>query len=131
MNTIRATITEIASKDKVSVVSFSVAQERLEMISLGVGEALAEGSTVYVGVKASNIILSASRVRDVSITNQIEVTVASVTMGSLLCSVLFTFEGVTWESIVTRKSAETMQLRVDTSIYMLIKSSDLSIVGVL
>ena len=131
MNKIAVTITEIASKEKVSLVSFSVGHECLEMISLGVSEDLTVGSSVRVGVKASNIILSLTRVSDVSITNQVEVEIVMVTMGSLLCSVAFTFERVTWECVITQKSADMMGLSEGKRLFMLIKSSDLSIIEVL
>jgi len=131
MNKIETKISEISTKDKVSLVSFTVAEETLEMISLGVSEDLTVGSRVCVGVKASNIILARSRVSDVSITNQIEVKVTALTKGSVLCSVKFTIKGVTWESIVTQKSADLMHLHVGDTVVALIKSSDLSIVEVL
>jgi molybdate transport system regulatory protein len=131
MNKIETSISEISTKDKVSLVSFTVVEETLEMISLGVSEDLAVGSRVCVGVKASNIILARSKVSGVSITNQIEVKVTALTKGSVLCSVKFTFEGVTWESIVTQKSADLMHLHVGDTVVALIKSSDLSIVEVL
>lgn len=131
MNKIDVTITEIASKEKVSLVSFSVGKERLEMISLGVSEDLSVGSAVSVGVKATSVALSQTKLSDVSISNQIETSIIAIEAGSLLCSIKLGFEGVVWESVITKSSMLAMQLSVGQKIVALIKSSDLSIVEVL
>ena len=131
MNKVNAIITAIESEDKVTLVSFSVGAEHLEMMSLGLSEQLVEGSAVSVGVKATNIALSLSKLSDVSITNQVETTITAIKMGSLLCCVVFHFEGVAWESVITKKSSQEMQLSVGKKVFALIKSSDLSIIEVL
>ena len=131
MNKVNAIITAIKSEDKVTLVSFSVGAEHLEMMSLGLSEQLVEGSAVSVGVKATNIALSLSKLSDVSITNQVETTITAIKMGSLLCCVVFHFEGVVWESVITKKSSQEMHLSVGKKVFALIKSSDLSIIEVL
>jgi len=131
MNKVRATITTIASADKVTLVGFGVGEQQLEMISLGLSEQLGEGSKVTVGVKATSIALSKQRLNETSISNQVEVTITALEMGSLLCCVAFRFEDVVWESVITNTSAREMQLSVGDTIIALIKSSDLSIVEVL
>jgi len=131
MNKVNAIITAIKSEDKVTLVSFSVGAEHLEMMSLGLSEQLVEGSAVSVGVKATNIALSLSKLSDVSITNQVETTITAIKMGSLLCCIAFHLEGVAWESVITKTSAQEMQLSVGKKVVVLIKSSDLSIIGVL
>jgi len=131
MNIVNATISSIVSEEKVTLVGFSVGQEQLEMVSLGISEQLVLGSRVRLGIKATNIALSQQKLHDVSITNQVETIITALEMGSLLCLVHFSFEGVAWESVITQKSAVEMQLRVGEKVFVLIKSSDLSIVEAL
>ena len=131
MNKVQASITNIASQDKVTLVSFAVGNVYLEMVSLGVSEQLVQGSGVCVGIKATNIALSQTKLEGVSITNQLETTITAIEVGSLLCCVAFSFEGVVWESVITKASRIEMQLQVGQKIIALIKSSDLSIVEVL
>ena len=131
MNKVNASIIAIVSEEKVTLVGFLVGKTFLEMVSLGLSEQLVDGSGVSVGVKATSVALSRSKLNNISITNQIESTITSIEMGRLLCCVEFSFEGVIWESVITNTSAKEMQLQVGEKIVALIKSSDLSIVEVL
>ncbi len=131
MNTIAATITEIQSVDTVNIVSFDVAGQGLQMMALELDERLIVGSKVLVGAKATNIVLAKERVEAITISNQLEVTIVSINIGVLLCSVRFNFADQVWESIITRESALRTELSADKKVVALIKSSELSIVEVL
>ena len=131
MNKIVATITEIQSADTVNIVSFDVAGQRMQMMSLELDERLTVGSKVIVGAKATNIVLAQEHVETISISNQLDVKIEGIDMGTLLCSVCFNFAGERWESIITRESALRTALSVDNKIVALIKSSELSIVEIL
>ena len=128
MNKIAATITKIQRADAITIVNFDVAGQTMCMMALELNEQLVIGSKVKVGTKATNIALAQKRVETISISNQLEVTIKSINMGTLLCSVNFDFAGQRWESVITRDSALRMQLAVDEKIVALIKSSELSIV---
>jgi molybdopterin-binding protein len=131
MNRLSATITDIKSVDSINVVSFDVAKRTMKMMSLELNEALVVGSKVLLGAKATNIALAKEANPMLSISNQLDVTIARIDMGALLCSVKFDFDGHLLESIITRDSALKMQLTVGDTIVALIKSSELSIVEVL
>ena len=131
MNKITAIITDIQSVDTVNIVSFDVAGQALSMMALELDEKLSVGSKVIVGAKATNIVLARERVEAITISNQLEVKIVDIDMGTLLCSVCFDFSGKRWESIITRESALRTQLRADDRIMALIKSSELSIVEIL
>ncbi|MBU1642990.1 TOBE domain-containing protein [bacterium] len=131
MNRLSATITDIKSVDSINVVSFDVAKRTMKMMSLELNEALVVGSKVLLGAKATNIALAKEANPMLSISNQLDVTIARIDMGALLCSVKFDFGGHLLESIITRDSALKMQLTVGDTIVALIKSSELSIVEVL
>jgi molybdate transport system regulatory protein len=130
MNRLIATITDIKSVDSINVVSFDVAQRTMKMMSLELNESLVVGTKVVLGAKATNIALAKEANPMLSISNQLEATIARIDMGALLCSVKFDFAGHLLESIITRDSALKMQLTVGDRIVALIKSSELSIVEV-
>ncbi len=131
MNKIAAIITDIQGVDTVNIVSFEAAGQQIQMMGLELDERLMVGSKVIVGAKATNIVLAKERVEAITISNQLDVKIAGIDMGVLLCSVCFDFSGQVWESITTRESALKMQLKVGDKIVALIKSSELSIVEVL
>ncbi len=131
MNRLSATITDIRSVDSINVVSFDAAQRTMKMMSLELNEALGVGTKVLLGAKATNIALAKEANPMLSISNQLDVTIERIDMGTLLCSVKFNFAGHLLESIITRDSALKMQLRVGDTIVALIKSSELSILEVL
>ena len=131
MNKIAAIITDIQSVDTLNIVSFDVAGQLMQMMALELDERLAVGSKVIVGAKATNIVLARERVEAITISNQLEVKIVGIDMGTLLCSVCFDFGGERWESIITRESALRTELRADDKIVALIKSSELSIVEIL
>lgn len=130
MNQIQADITKIDSGNNITIVSFKAGQQQMKMMALEIDEDLEVGSKVILGAKATNIALAKERLEDISISNQLEATIEAIEMGSLLCSVRFLFEAVSWESVITRDSAERMELVVGEKIVALLKSSELSIIKV-
>ena len=131
MNKITATITDIQSVDTVNIVSFDVAGQAMRMMALELSERVGVGSKVMLGVKATNVTIAKEIRGQLSISNQLEVTIEKVDLGALLCSVKFTFKGQLWESIITRESALAMELESGDKVMALVKSSELSIVEVL
>ena len=127
MNQITARISDIVMHENINVVSFEVGTLTMQMMSLELSEKHQKGVDVTLGAKATNIALMRELSETVSISNQIPVTITAINKGVVLCSVLFTFNGVTWESVITRSSAERMQLEVGARVVALIKSSELSI----
>ena len=131
MNKIAASITKIQSSDVINIVSFDVAGQRMKMMALELDEGLQVDSKVMIGVKATNIVLSKEQIETISISNQLEVKVVSVNMGTLLCSVRFALEDEEWESLISRESALKIGVEADKMAVALIKSSELSIVEIL
>ena len=130
MNKVAATITNIESVDTVNIVSFDVKGQTIQMMALELDAELSIGSKVIVGAKATNVVLAKEKVEQISISNQLEVSVAEISMGTLLCSVTFDLAGELWESLITRESALRVGLSANEKIVALIKSSELSIIEV-
>ncbi len=130
MNQINAIITDMKSSESINIVTFEVAHQSMKMMALELSDRLSVGSKVILGAKATNIALAKEKNEMLSISNQLDATIESIKMGVLLCSVTFDFAGHLLESIITRDSAEKMQLDVGVAIVALIKSSELSIVEI-
>jgi len=131
MNTINANVIKIQNVDNINIVSFAASSYVMKMLALELKEDLCVDSKVIIGVKATNVSITKQKIEMISVSNQLEVTIENIIMGKLLCSVFFKVGGNTWQSIITCECALNMQLKEGDSIVALIKSSELSIVGVL
>ena len=131
MNQIEARITKIEASNNITIVSFEVGKQQMKMMALEIDENLEVGSKVLLGAKATNIALAKEKLESISISNQLEATIETIEMGTLLCSVGFVFDGVSWESVITCDSARRMNLEVGEKIVALLKSSELSIIKVM
>ena len=130
MNRIEATVTEIERHDNISIVSFDADGQPMRMMALGLSLPVKNGTRVILGAKASHVALSKYLIGDISISNRLEARIESVETGTLLCSVMLRVGRTVMESIITRESAEKLELRAGDEVTALIKASDLSIVGI-
>jgi molybdate transport system regulatory protein len=128
MNKILAKVSAIESLDNLTVVSFEAHEHKMRLMALGLNFPLCIGSEVLLGVKSSNISLAKDFNGEISISNQLQCTITAIDMGALLCSVTLRFADATLHSVITKASAQRMQLHVNDTIIALIKASDLSIV---
>ena len=127
MNRINAIITAIESFENITIVNFEAAGQPMRMMALELNKSLVVGSKVTLGVKASHIALAKELKGRLSISNQLSATIENVTNGKLLSSIKLSFGDHLLESIITRISAEEMDLRIGEKVIALIKSSELSI----
>ena len=127
MNQISATVTGIQKSDNLTIVSFTAYDQPLRMVALELDRSLVVGSQVTLGVKATKIALAKKVEGELSISNQISVTVEHITNGSLLSSVILQFGEAKLESIITRESSIRMKLHARERVTALIQASDLSI----
>jgi molybdopterin-binding protein len=131
MNQIKASITAIESFEDINVVSFSVGTHSMKMMSLQLDNSLHVGSNVILTAKATHISLAKNLSGELSISNILHVRLIEVNNGEVLSSIKFDFEGVLFESIITKASSIAMNLKEDDEIIALIKSSELSVVEIL
>lgn len=130
MNKILAQVKVIETLENLTVISFEANGQQLRLMALGLNFELYIGSEVYLGAKSSNISLAKNFHGELSISNQLQCSVTSIEMGTLLCSVTLRFADMTLRSVITKSSAMRMGLEVNDTIIALIKASDLSILEV-
>lgn len=130
MNQLSATVTDIQKSDNLSVVSFEAYGQALRMVALELDASLVVGSEVTLSAKATKIALAKNIDGELSISNQINVSVESVNNGSLLGSIKLRFGEALLESIITLESSVRMKLKAEERLTALIQASDLSVLKI-
>jgi molybdopterin-binding protein len=130
VNRIEADVTAIERYDNITIVAFDAGGQPMRMMALGLTLPVEVGTHVVLGAKASHVALAKYLLGDISFSNRLKATIASVETGALLCSVMLRVGPTVMESIITRESAVKMELKPGDEVTALIKASDLSIVDV-
>lgn len=131
MNLFVAKITEIKSVQNLNILKFECMGTTLSMMSLELDARIKVGTSVKLSSKPIHVAIAKEFSGSVSYSNQLPVEVISVDNGELLASIKLNFQGILFESIITRESSDRMSLHVDNKVTALIKANDLSIVDVL
>jgi molybdopterin-binding protein len=131
MNKIRVKIEKIQNNQQLTIVTFSSKVHKLKMMSLELDSDITEAKELFLTTKASNIAIAKDFSGMISCANQLDVTIDSIEMGELLCSLELAFEDTLLQSIITADSAKRMGLKEKDRVTALIKSSDISILEVL
>jgi molybdopterin-binding protein len=130
MNKIEAEVKEIQNSDAVHVVVFRAKNEELTMMALELPKGVKEGSKVTLGIKPSFVLIAKSKTKDISLTNQIPALITSLDIGKLLVTVVLKSEVGVFESLITKRSCDMMDLKVKQDVVVMMKASEISIVGV-
>lgn len=127
MNIIDAIITDIKKYENISAVYFDANGVTISMVALELDPRLTIGTKVQLKAKATNIALAKDINAQISIANQLEAVVEDVVNGEILCSVRLSIKDTVMESIITQKSAASMNIKAGDRLIALIKSNDISI----
>jgi len=100
------------------------------MMALGLNLPLRVGTHVILGFKASHVSLAKELTGSFSISNRIQAVIETVETGALLCSVRLRVGPTFIESIITRESADRMELKAGDAVTALVKASDVSVVEI-
>jgi molybdopterin-binding protein len=130
VNRLEAYVSDIKQAENITIVTFDAQGKALRMMALGLNLPLYVGTRVVLGFKASHVSLSVGLTDGLSISNRLDAVVETVETGALLCSVMLRVGRTRVESIITRESAERMELLPGSSVRALIKASDLSVLSV-
>ncbi|MEA2072178.1 MAG: TOBE domain-containing protein [Campylobacterota bacterium] len=131
MSFLNATVTDVKSSDTLHIVEFSHNENLLSMMSLDLNEMIQKGTKVKLLIKPMHIALGKSVMGMLSYSNQLKSTITSIETGELLSSINLKLGKTTLESVITKKSAQSMNLQVGDDIMAFIKASDLSIYEIL
>jgi len=127
MNSIKAQIIDIQNNQQLNIVKFNFFECKLTMISLELEDDIQIGKYVNLGIKASNIMIAKDLTTQISCENQLSMSIVSIQLGELLCSINLEYNGLFIESIITAKSCKKMNLRHGSKVVALVKASDIYI----
>jgi len=131
MSNLLATIKEIQTVDSLNIVSFDFFGTELTMMSLELKDEVKVGRKVILGIKPTTVAIAKNFSGEISYSNQIESSIASIEIGKLLCSIKLNSHNTNFESIITSKSAKKLDLKEDDKVTAFIKASEISISKVL
>ena len=126
-----ARVKDIKTIDSLNIVEFDFNNITLKMMSLELHKEVKLESKVKLLVKPSNVIISKNYIEDISLSNQTLAKIIEINSGELLSNITLKIEETILESIITKDSADKLNLKIDDKVYILIKASDLSILKVL
>jgi molybdopterin-binding protein len=131
MNELPATIKHISTSDALHIIEFDVHDETLLMMTLDIPDSLQIGSKVRLAIKPIQVAIGKNVSGQISFSNRMDGRVVSIKVGELLCSVIFeTKNGILIKSIITKRSLESMDLKVGETVASFCKASELSIMEV-
>ena len=127
MNSLQAKVTTLESMENLALVSFSMGEQKLQMVSLGLPKSIKKGSDVLLGVKATNISIAKNLNGIISTSNQLKARVETLSNGKLLSTIQLRVEDTLLESIITSEASLLLNLQEGDAVMVLIKASDLSL----
>lgn len=130
MNCIKATITEVVSKQNLSLVKLVNSKLNFTAIVIDDVESapyLRMGNEVNVLFKETEVIISKDLNPQISIQNRIACTIKNINMGDLLCELTLETENFIFQSIITRNAAEKLALKKEDTVLALIKTNEISL----
>ena len=131
MNSIKTQITSISTLNNLNIIESKTHNDTLTMMSLDLPESLKKDSLVKLAIKPTNIMLAKEKIGAFSCENRLEAKIINIEKGELLCSVTVEYLQSTLEAIITLNAANSMQLKVNEDITLLIKASDIYIKEIL
>lgn len=127
MSKLTATVASIQSNDGLNIVTFTLGEQILTMVSLELDETLSIGSKCLLSVKASSVAIGKNLSGMLSYSNQLAAKVVAIENGELLSRILLDISGNRFESLITVASCKRLELKVEDTVLALIKSTELSV----
>ena len=128
MGYFKAKIVAIESLQNLHLLKLTYKDQYFYMISLELHQKVKVGIEVKLYVKSSNIIISKKADNELSIANQLPVTISAIEYGVILTNIKLDFLGNCLEALLTTHQAKQLQLQKGDKVYAFINESDLSLV---
>lgn len=130
MNYLVAKVTGIENTQSLHIVEFEVENQKLYMMSLEIPN-IQIGLSVKLAVKPMSIAIAKRFSGSVSFSNKLFATIKKIDSGELLCSVKLDFKEHELEAIMTNRAIKDMHLRVNDTVVLFIKASDVFVKEIL
>lgn len=130
MNTLSGHIVEIEAHGSIAVIDVAVGGNLFTAMLLGRAEQLAGwkiGQSARLLFKETEVALAKNLSGQISMRNRMPGTVISLEVGQLLTRVVFDMQGVHIGSVITSRSARSLQISVGDLVEGLVKSNEMSV----
>jgi len=128
MNQLEVTILEIQETERLHILKCTIGDKVIHMLTLELDPEIKIGKNVNISIKSTNIGISKTLKKDISIENQIKSKVIHIENGEILSSISLNIEGVQFEAIITLKASKRLNLKLNDHIFALMPESDIFIV---
>ncbi len=128
MNTLNGIISEITTEGALSLVKIKVEDILFTSIIIDTPETLSllnVGNPVTVLFKETEVIISKTKVEDISLQNILPCTVQNIKKNRLLCQLTLTWKEYCIDSIITTTAFENMNLQQGSIVYAMIKTNEI------
>jgi len=130
MNHIKASVSSIKKVESLTLVSFSLGQVSLEMVSLELPSSLKINAFVTLEVKSSNIILVKEKSNLLITANQLLCQVSEINNGTLLSTITLKRDTLLLEALITLEHSKKLALKKEEWVIALINPTELSIIHI-
>ncbi len=129
MNILRGKITDITSEGSITLVGINVEGVMFYSLILNGSEtfSLFKGKEVYILFKETEVSIGKGIKGEISLSNQIKATVINIEKGKILSLLKLKFKGQEIKSIITTKSLERLNIKINDEVIAFIKANEVSI----
>lgn len=131
MNKFTGTIKQIQQSGAVLLIDVEVVEQTFSVLLIESAirpQWLAEGNTVDVVFKESEVSLAKGLSGKISIRNRMNCIVTSINRGELLSTVTMQFGSYTITSAITTRALDSLEIKVTDEIIAFIKSNEITLV---
>ncbi len=132
MNQLSAEIANIESSAHISLVDLVAHGDRFTCVIIETPETAAYlrvGTTVQILFKETEVSIAKNFSGQISLRNRLAATIKGIEKGAVLSKIVLDYHGEKIVSIITTRSTNALNLRVDDSVVGLIKANEVSILS--
>jgi len=127
MNRLQVKVTNIEKIDTLHYLSFSLNKKVIHIVTLELPKHIKIGKDVNISIKSTNIGISKTLKKDISIENQLKSKVIHIENGKILSSICLDIEGFELESVISLNASKRLDLKVGDDVFALMSESSISI----
>lgn len=127
MSKLIATVKSISHCDSLHILEADFNSHKLIIMTLEVDPTIKVGSKIYFSINPIHIAIAKNYSGDISHNNKINCTIKNITSGKFLNHITLNVKNEVLESIISKDSATTMNLKNDDKITALINANDIII----
>ncbi len=129
MNQIKAEVVKIEKIERLHHLTLALNKQKLYMVTLELPTAVEIGTRLTLSFKSTNIAISTTFQRGITIQNQLKTKITAIEHGKILTSLSLDIEGFNLESIVSTNASRRLNLKIGDRPFALINETQISVVA--